>query len=139
MIWATLIFLGIPIWLVLGALGGGLLNRRRFQRRPGVFPLRMRNLSREGDRWSGKMHAVWVHDVLLANKGLALVRTVPYGVQRTSRSISRVDASSVKGLGDDPVSFIVVFDDASEVEIATEAHIADTALGPFSSQELAPG
>jgi hypothetical protein len=85
------------------------------------------------------MHAVWVHDVLLANKGLALVRTVPYGVQRTSRSISRVDASSVKGLGDDPVSFIVVFDDASEVEIATEAHIADTALGPFSSQELAPG
>jgi hypothetical protein len=139
MIWATLIFLGIPIWLVLGALGGGLISRHRFQKTPGVFPMRTRDLSGEGQKWSGKMHALWVHDVLLANKGFALVRTVPHGVQQISRHVSQMDASTVKGLGDDPVSLVVVFDDGTEVEIATDADFADAASGPFSRERPVDG
>ena len=133
MIWATMIFLGIPIWLVLGALVGGLWNRHRFQQQPGVFPIRVRGVSSDGEKWSGKMNALWVHDVLLANKGFARVLTVPYGIQRIARPIASVDASTIKGLGDDPVSFVVIVDDGREFEIATDLEHAEMAIGSFDA------
>ena len=133
MIWATLIFLGIPIWLILGALGGGLWSRHRFQQQPGVFPIRVRVVADEEEKWSGKMHALWVHDVLLANKGFARVRTMPYGVQRIARPVAAVDASTIKGLGDDPVSFVVIVDDGRELEIVTDLEHAGMAIGSFDA------
>ena len=117
--------------MVLGALGAGLWSRHKFQQQPGVFPIRVRTVSDDEEKWSGKMHTLWIHDVLLANKGFARVRTVPYGVQGIVRPIASVDASTVKGLGDDPVSFVVIADDGSEVEAATDLEHADMAIGPF--------
>lgn len=76
MIWALLAILGVPIWLIVGALIAGYANRRHFQKSPGVFPLRMRTPPGEDGKWSGKQHARWVHDVVLVNKGFAKVRTV---------------------------------------------------------------
>ena len=84
MIWATLVFLGIPIWLALGTLGGGLLNRHRFPLGPGVFLIRTRNLSTDEEKWSGKTHGVCVQNVSLSTKGNALVRTEPSRVDRAA-------------------------------------------------------
>lgn len=79
------------------------------------------------------MHALWVHNVLVANMGLALVRTVPYGVQRTIRSVASLDATAVKGLGDDPMWFVVVLDGGRELEVATARERASVAVGPFEA------
>jgi len=57
MIWALLAILGVPIWLIVGALIGGNMARRRFINTPGVFPLRVRPLPSEDGKWGGK---AWV-------------------------------------------------------------------------------
>jgi len=107
MIWAILAILGIPIWLLLGALAGAFASRRHFQRSPGVFALRMREVSAEEQNWGGKVHARWIHDVLLANKGIAQARTVPMAVESLVSAHEPADTSAIKGLGDQPVSFVI--------------------------------
>ena len=34
--------LGVPLWMVVGALAAGLWSRRSFKRAPGVFPAKLR-------------------------------------------------------------------------------------------------
>ena len=77
MIWILLAALGVPLWLVVGALSGALWSRRQFRRAAGVFPCKVRIVS--GPEGPGKWtrstaHARWIHDVLLVHVGLALVR-----------------------------------------------------------------
>jgi hypothetical protein len=76
-IWILLAMFGVPLWLVVGTLGGALWSRRTFRRAPGVFPCKVRIIS--GPEDSGKWprataYARWVHDVLPVHAGLALVR-----------------------------------------------------------------
>jgi hypothetical protein len=74
MIWALLAILGVPIWLILGALGGTLLSRRRFRSQAAVFPIVIRAARR--DSWPrATSYGRLVRDVLVVNRGLALVRT----------------------------------------------------------------
>ena len=42
MIWILLAALGVPLWLIVGALTAGLLARRAFKRGLGVFPAKLR-------------------------------------------------------------------------------------------------
>jgi hypothetical protein len=130
MIWAILAIVGIPIWLLLGALVGAFASRRHFQRSPGVFALRMREVSAE-QKWGRKVHGRWIHDVLLVNKGIAQARTVPIAVERIVSAPEPADASAIKGLGDQPVSFVVALDDGPRMEIATSADLALVAMSPF--------
>ena len=131
MIWAILAILGIPIWLLLGALAGAFASRRHFQRSPGVFALRMREVSADTQKWGGKAHACWIHDVLLVNKGLALARTVPIAADSLVSAPEPADASTIKGLGDEPVAFVVDIDDGPRLEIAIAAELAPVATSPF--------
>ena len=39
--------LGVPLWLVVGALAAGLWSRRSFKRAPGVFPAKLRVMAGE--------------------------------------------------------------------------------------------
>jgi hypothetical protein len=131
MIWAILAILGIPIWLLLGALAGAFASRRHFQRSPGVFALRMREVSAEKQKWGGKASARWIHDVLLVNKGIAQARTVPIAVESLVSGPEPADASTIKGLGDQPVAFVVAIDDGPRLEIATATELALVATSPF--------
>ena len=133
MIWAILAILGIPIWLLLGALAGALASRRHFQRSPGVFALRMREVSVDEQKWGGKAHARWIHDVLLVNKGIALARTVPIAVESLVSAPEPANASTIKGFGDQPVAFVVAVDDGPRLEIATAADTALVATSPFDA------
>ena len=45
MVWILLAAIGIPLWMVVGALVATLLSRRRFKRAPGVFPAKLRIVS----------------------------------------------------------------------------------------------
>lgn len=80
MIWIILAALGIPIWFVLGGLAATLVSRRSFKQRRAVFPVKLRVVSGEvstlKDSWPRRPgYARWVHDVMLVQHGLALLRT----------------------------------------------------------------
>ena len=116
--------------MIVGALIGGSLARRRFIRSPGVFALRLRERPSEDDKWSGKLHARWVHDVLLVNRGYARVLTDPHGVADMVRGPRGVDADDAKGL-EEPTSLLLRLDDSSELELAVAAQDVELATGPY--------
>ena len=131
MVWALLALLGVPIWLVLGGLGAALWSRKQFQANPDVFPLRVRLLE-EGvaGKWSAKMHGRWVHDVFLANTGLALVKTDAYPVVSHGPAPAP-DPARCKGLGDHLVALMVTIDDGRVYELATSVDNAALLTLPF--------
>jgi len=126
MVWATLALLGVPVWLVLGMLGGALWNRRRFKQSPGVFRLKYREESSE--KWPrAATYGRWIHDVLLINKGIGLVPTTAVGVVTL---VETTLSESVKGF-DDPVIFTFTLDDKTAVQVAVSSDTVDLAQGPF--------
>ncbi len=134
MIWALLAFLGIPIWLILGVLTAAFFTRRNFKAKPGVFPLRVRKLEAdEPGRWSGKLHARWVHDVLLANKGIGLNLTDAYPIA-SSATADPPDPSECKGLGDDRVGVTVRTDSGTTYELGTARKNVKLLLQAFPEQ-----
>ena len=74
MLWALLAILGVPVWLVVGMLVGVILSRRSFHREQGVFAL---NVRPEGaSKWPRQVvYGRRVRDVLVTNRGAALLRT----------------------------------------------------------------
>lgn len=79
MVWALLAILGVPIWLVVGTLAGALWNRRRFRSQAGVFPIATRTAG-DGSWPRTVAHGRLVRDVLVVNRGLALVRSELYPI-----------------------------------------------------------
>jgi hypothetical protein len=122
-IWILLAALGIPLWMVLGALGASLLSRRSFKRRPGVFPAKLRVVTDDATTpttWPRRLaYAQWVHDVLLVQKGLALLRTEALPVAATGSSTKLTD--EIRGLGNAPIVTTIVLDDGSSVDLATSS------------------
>ncbi len=115
MVWALLAVLGVPIWLIVGALGAVVFSRRHFMAQPGVFRLKMRQTDQE--KWPrGFAHGRAVHDVLIVNVGPALLRTEVWPVQSVEdhpgdNSIAGIDQLAVHKL---------VFDDGSSALIAVD-------------------
>jgi hypothetical protein len=74
MLWALVAILGVPIWLVVGVLVGVVLSRRNFQRDDGVFAFNVR--PERAPKWPRQVvYGRRVRDVLVTNRGAALVRT----------------------------------------------------------------
>jgi hypothetical protein len=116
MIWATLAFLGVPIWLVVGALIGAMFSRRQFKAQPDVVPLMFRAV--DDNKWPrGLAYGRYVHNVLIVNHGLAQIRTAVHVVD----NVERLDLgdTTFKHI-DDPIAFTVRLDDGSEYELAIE-------------------
>lgn len=132
MIWILLATLGVPVWLILGALAGALWSRRKFRDAPGVFPCKIRITS--GSEGHGKWtrattYARWVHDVLLVHTGLALVRYRALAIASVDGQISQ--APGVKVKGGPAVSIRVQLDDETEAEVAGPGSMRETLSGPF--------
>jgi hypothetical protein len=132
MIWILLAALGIPLWMVLGALAASLLSRRSFKRRPGVFPAKLRVVTHDATTattWPRRMaYAQWVHDVLLVQKGIALLRTEALPVASTGPSTKLTD--EIRGLGGAPMVMTLVLDDSSSVELATSSELPQHRIVP---------
>ena len=134
MIWILLAALGIPLWMVAGMIVGTMLSRRSFKRVPGVFPAKLRTISGEVEllksTWPRRLsYVLWVHDVLLVQRGIALVRTRALPVARVTGSIHISD--EISGLGEHPPTMTISLDDGAEIELATRADVGDTMVGPF--------
>ena len=116
MIWATLALLGVPIWLVVGALAGGLFNRHRFKGQPGVFPLHLREAGEE--KWSRRpAYGRYVHNVLIVNLGLAMIRTSVHVVEHIDRL--DLDETTFKHFSE-PIAFSIRLDDGDVYELAVD-------------------
>ena len=120
MIWALLALVGVPIWLVLGALGGAIISRRRFKAQPGVFVMSIREHGDDG--WPRVVsYGRYIHNVLLVNSGLALVRT-------TVHAVDRLDPLELDGPVhrlDDPRGWTVTLDDGGQHDIAVSSADVD--------------
>jgi hypothetical protein len=133
-IWILLAALGIPLWMIAGMLVGTLLSRRAFKRIPGVFPAKLRTVSGEvahlKSTWPRRLsYVIWVHDVLLVQRGVALLRTSALPVARATGSI--LISEEISGLGERPPTMTISLDNGAEVELASRADARDTMVGPF--------
>ena len=141
MIWILLAALAIPLWMIAGMLVCTWLSRRAFKRMPGVFPAKLRIVSGKVKHlkgtWPRRLSYVdWVHDVLLVQRGVVLVRTDALPVARATGSIHVSD--DVRRLGEHPLVMMVVLDNGAEVELAARADARDTMVGPFVAAAVMP-
>jgi hypothetical protein len=129
MIWIILYALGIPLWLIIGAITSAVVSRRRFRREPGVFASKVRR-EPGAEAWPrAKSYGRWVHDVLIVHRGLALVRHAAMGVVTATGPLVVTDA---KGLGDEPSSVSLHLDDGSTLDVAAARSDAELLPGPFT-------
>lgn len=132
MIWALLAILGVPIWLIVGALASVLWSRRKFRQTPGVFACKVRIVSGSDgpEKWTrSTAYARWVHDVLLVHAGLGLVKYEALPVAGVDGPAP--PAPAVKLKGGDPVSIRLRLDDGSIAEVAGLTSMKDLLSGPF--------
>ena len=112
--------LGVPIWFIVGFLLAVLLTRRRFKQQPDVFVIAVR--AENSDKWPRQLaYGRRVRDVLVLNRGLALLRT----------EINAIDSVSPLEIGDGPrhtadaLGRIVTFDDGTRCEVAVARRDAE--------------
>lgn len=136
MIWAILVFLGIPLWLIALALFMLIRTRSKIGSIPGSVHCKVRTsapipgLHDDFARYTSTAH--WVHDVLIVHGGTFLIQTLPLGVARCSAGPQPAEANPrIKKL-DTAVTTRFTLDSGAEVEIACASTDAERLLGPFA-------
>jgi hypothetical protein len=133
MILLILAALGVPLWFVMGLLGGAIWSRRRFRARDGVFVCKVRPLPAGGQapNWGrAKSYAFWVHDVLLVHSGAALVR---YHVYPTSEVVEGDDDLQLTFGGSPAATAVLSLDDGTSIEVAADTDQRALLLGPATA------
>ncbi len=130
-------FLGIPLWLIIGMLVFTFWTRRRFKKMAGVFPFKGRIESGSAPGFRKKYprqssYGLWVHDVLLVHKGLALIHTIPFGVVEAIDQPAPANDETIKRVGEQPMLLRFRLDDGAIVRLVVRAENTDLAMGPFS-------
>jgi hypothetical protein len=136
MIWAILVFLGIPLWLIALALFMLIRTRSRIGSIPGSVRCKVRSsapipgMHDEYARYTSTAH--WVHDVLIVHGGTFLIQTLPLGVTGCAARPGPAEANPrIKKL-DSPVTMRFTLDSGAEIELACAGVDADRLLGVFA-------
>jgi hypothetical protein len=143
MVAILLALLGVPLWLVVGMVLAALYSRRRFKQAPGVFRCKLRlvagTVGSLKTTW-GRVPAYgrWVHDVLLINQGLALVRVMPIPVAGVVAGPEKADPTEIKRLGPAPRVLRLRVDGGSTIELAAGEPDELMMLGPFADTAVPP-
>ncbi len=140
MVWALLAILGVPIWLVVGGLAASIWSRKQFRKTPGVFRAKVRLESGSfpglSEKWPKvPSFALWIHDVLLLQRGLALIRTLPVPVASAEGSVQNAEPEAVKRLGENPLLFSYRLDNGAIIQMAAPGDERALACGPFQKSE----
>ena len=106
----------MPIWLVVGVLVGAVLSRRNFQREDGVFAFNVR--PERAPKWPRQVvYGRRVRDVLVTNRGAALVRTEFHAVD----AVADLEHDDPPRKPADAVGRLVTVADGSRLEVAVSA------------------
>jgi hypothetical protein len=130
MIWAVLIFVGVPLWLCVMGIAALLFRNRSLRKRYGDIPVRVLRPGKK--RWT-RGHSLWVSDVFTWRGSPAawsegLEKIVEAGVSPASST----ERASLRGLAD-PVVASLVTADGPVMRVAAEAEQRVTLLGPFAA------
>jgi hypothetical protein len=143
MVAILLAVLGVPLWLVAGMVLGALYSRHRFKQAPGVFRCRLRlvagTVGSLKTTWArAPAYGRWVHDVLVVNQGLALVRVLPIPVVGVVAGPDKGDPAVIKRLGPAPMVVSLRVDAGSTIELAASEPDELRMLGPFADSAVPP-
>jgi hypothetical protein len=132
--------LGVPVWILLGWLAGGLWHRHETNQLPDLFKTKVRMISgtyrHTGEnypRMTGR--AIWAHDVLILEKGLLIPRTLHFKAADGVQPPQKADPEQVKGLGDSPVTMQYRLDGGEVIELAAQSDDLADAQGPFFTND----
>jgi hypothetical protein len=137
MVAILLVALGIPLWLVAGMVLGALYSRQRFKHASGVFRCKVRLVAGTAGSlkttWGrAPAYGRWVHDVLLVNQGLALVRGTALPVLGVVTGPDKANPDQVKRLGSAPRVLSLRLDGNATIELAAGEPDELSMLGPFA-------
>ena len=136
MIWAILIALGVPLWVIAVALVGVFFKRRRVAKLPDIFACKVRVTAGEipglNDKF-GSAHARWIHEVLIVYRGIGRTNVLPLPVAAVKQSFHR---SEVKRM-DDAEVLTLQLDGGAVTEVAVSVDVQSLAVGPFLGVALA--
>ena len=131
MIWALLVFVGVPLWLCALGIFTVIYRNRALRKRRGDIPVRV--LKRGKTRWV-RGHGVWISDVFAWrgspaawSEGLlhvAAASVAPAGPEELKR---------LRRLGGDPVVATLTVDEGPALRIAVASGDRGAVLGPFQS------
>ncbi|MDF2752903.1 MAG: hypothetical protein K0S82_1286 [Gaiellaceae bacterium] len=136
MIWAILIFLGIPLWFC--AMGILLLirNNTSLRKRPGNVPVRVKPPGKS--RWVPG-HAVWIHDVLAFRASPAAWKELLVWVAgAVGREPTAEEVKKLHRLGNDKVVATLSIVGGGTIEIAARAEDRAALLGPYADRDAQP-
>jgi hypothetical protein len=143
MVAILLAVLGVPLWLVAGMVLGALYSRHQFKQAPGVFRCKLRLVagtvgSLKATWGRATAYGRWVHDVLLVNQGLALVRVLPIPVLEVVTGPDKADPAEVKRVGPAPRVLSLRVDGGATIELAAGEPDELRMLGPFADAAAPP-
>ena len=131
MVWAILIFLGVPLWICAAGIIITVLKNRGLRKRRGDIPVRVKPPGKT--RWS-RGHAIWVSDVFAWraspaswNEGLVHVTGV------TLRDPSDEERHKLRRLGDDVQIAVLSSADGQPLEVAAEPEKTTALVGPLAA------
>ena len=129
MIWAVLLFLGVPLWLCVLGIGTVVYRNRVLRKRHGDISVRV--LQPGKTRWV-RGHAVWISDVFAWrgspaawSEGLwqvIAVSVAPAGAEELKR---------LHRLGEDPVVATLTVGEHTTLRVAAASRDRGAVLGPF--------
>ena len=136
MIWALLVFLGVPLWFCALGLFTVIYRNRALRQRRGDIPVRVRRPGKT--RWV-RGHAVWISDVF-AWRGSPAAWTEGL-MQVLTASVAPAEPEERKhlhGLGDDPLIATMTVatmapDEPATLTVAVASRDRAAVLGPFHS------
>jgi hypothetical protein len=122
---------------------GALYSRHRFKQGPGVFRCKIRMVAGTvgllKTTWGrAPAYGRWVHDVLLVNQGLALVRVLPVAVIGVVAGPDKANPAEVKRLGPAPMVLTLRAEEDSTIVLAAGEPDRLRMLGPFAGTAAPP-
>lgn len=132
MIWAILLLVGFPLWLIALGITGVVVRNRAVRDRPGNVPVRLR--THESKRWHPG-YAVWVHDVFaFRGSPAAWKETLVWAAGAASRPATAAERKKLHRIGDDPVVVTLALHPRGAIQVAARAEHAAALVAPFADR-----
>ena len=131
MIWAILVFLGVPLWLCALGLFSVIYRNRALRKRRGDIPVRVQKAGKS--RWT-RGHGIWVSDVFAwRGSPAAWSEGLAHVVDVNAAAASPEERKRLHRLGDDPVIATMITDESTKLRVAVAGGHRAAVLGPFPS------